>query len=204
MSITGRPPKAVEEQRTCRGGARHGFTLVELVVVLGIVLVMTSIIGPTFRVTPTRQVENTAHMVASQLALARSSALGNHEVLRADFDVPGRAYTAYMDNDNDGVITGSTAEMQAFPQFGRRTLDDLVVFGRGSAPTLPGDGGAGEVTLNQARISFDRQGVPTPWGSMGTIYLTYSRDASAVAAVSVASSGSFTVWRWWPNPGEWR
>lgn len=187
--------------RTSRDG---GFTIIELVLVVAIMLIMTSIIAPTFRVTPTREVENTAHALVAQLEMARTEALGERHMVRVDFDVVSRTYTAYADDDGDDVIGGTAGEIQEFAEFGVRTLPDLVTFGRGTASALPGDGGVGEVTLTGAQLTLDREAIPTPWGTMGTIYITHMRDADAVAAVAVASSGSFKAWRWWPTPGEWR
>ncbi len=181
-----------------------GFTLIEMVVVVTIMLVMTAIIGPTFMMSPTRRVENMAHLIVAHLELARTEALGSRRLVRVDFDVSGGTYTAYADHDDDDAVTAIAAEVLAFQEFGTRTLDDLVIFGRGSASAVPGDSGSGEVTMANDRVSLDNQGVPTPWGTMGTIYLTHSRDNSAVAAISVASSGSFKAWRWWPDDGEWR
>ena len=193
-----------QPRRADRGPGTAGFTLIELVLVVTIILVMTSIIGPTFRMTPSRQVENQAELLVAHLELARTEALGTRRMLRIDFDVVGGTYTAYMDDDNDGVIDADAPEISAFPEFGVRELDNLVIFGRGSATAIPGDAGSGEVTFANDRFTLDNQGIPAPWGSMGTIYITHSRDNTAVAAVSVASSGSFTAWRWWPDAGEWR
>ena len=184
--------------------SQGGFTLVELVFVVLIIFTITSIIAPTFRISPTRQVENMAHLLVAHLELARTEALGNRMFVRVDFDVAGGAYTAYADHDDDDAVTGVQAEVDAFPDFGSRDLDDLVVFGRGTAPALPGDSATGETTLANHRFTLDTQGVPSPWGTMGTIYITHMRDDGAVAAVSVASSGSFKAWRWWPELGEWR
>lgn len=187
-----------------KSSPRAGFTIIELVLVVSIILIMTSIIGPTFRITPTREVENTAHLLVSQLEMARTEALGERHVVKVSFDVINRQYTAYADDDGDDVIAGTSGEIQEFAEFGVRTLPDLVAFGRGTASALPGDGGAGEVTLAGEELTLDREGLPTPWGTMGTIYITHSRDADAVAAVAVASSGAFKAWRWFPEAGEWR
>jgi prepilin-type N-terminal cleavage/methylation domain-containing protein len=188
-----------------RDSAHAGFTLIEILMVVTILLVITSIIAPTFRMSPTRQVENMAHLIAAHLELARTDALGSRHLIRVDFDVSARTYTAYADHDDDGTIGAVAAEIGAFPDFGTRTLEDLIDFGRGSSTTgAPGDSGSGEVTFTNDRFSLDNQGIPTPWGTMGAIYLTHQRDASAVAAITVASSGSFKAWRWWPVPGEWR
>jgi type II secretory pathway pseudopilin PulG len=202
-SVTGRPSSRAN-RRVRHLAGRTGFSLLELVLVVSMIMIMTAIIGPTFRITPTRQVENMAHLIATELEMARAEALGNRETIRVDFDVAGRTYTAYVDHDDDGTISGVAAEALAFPEFGTRELDDRVIFGRGAALALPGDAGSGEVTFASDRFTLDNQGIPTPWGTMGTIYLTHTQSSSAVAAISVASSGSFKAWRWWPSPGEWR
>ena len=197
------PSRALCPTRTSPQDA--GFTLIELVVAVTLMLIMTSILAPNFRMSPTRRVENMAYLIGAHLEMARTHSLGNRRLVRVDFDVVNATYTAYADHDDDDAITAVADEIQAFPGFGVRSLDDLVIFGRGSASSsAPGDSGSGAVTMANDRFSLDRQGVPTPWGLMGTIYLTHSRDNSAVSAISIASSGSFKVWRWWPDPGEWR
>ena len=181
-----------------------GFSLIELIMVVTMLAIMTAIVASTFRMSTTRRVENMAYLVVAHLELARSHALGNRRMVRVDFDVAGGTYVAYADHDLNDSIGAVTAEIQAFPEFGTRTLDDLLIFGRGSASVVPGDAGTAAVTLSNDRLLLDNQGLPEPWGTMGTIYITHSRDNSAVVAISVASSGSFRVWRWWPDAGEWR
>ena len=181
-----------------------GFTIIELLVVVTLLLALTAIVAPTFRISPSRRVENTAYLMVAHLELARTRAMGNRQMVRIDFDVSGGTYTAYADHDSNGAITAIAAEIQAFPEFGVRELDDLVIFGRGAASALPGDSGSGAVTLSNDRVSLDNQGIPVPWGTMGTIYLTHSRDNSAVSAISVSSSGSFKAWRWSPDAGAWQ
>jgi type II secretory pathway pseudopilin PulG len=178
--------------------------MIELVVVIMIIGVMTAIIAPTFRVSEERRVENMAHLVVAHLELARTQALGNRQVVRVDFDEGAGTYVAYADHDEDDAVTGVAAEIAAFPEFGNRELDDLLVFGRGSAPMLPGDVIDEPVTLPSDRITLDNQAIPIPWGTMGTIYITHERDNTAVAAISIASSGSFKAWRWLPATSEWR
>lgn len=178
--------------------------MIELLLVMTLILVMTSIVSPTFRMTPTREVENGANLVASHLEMARSDALGERRVVRIEFDTLGGAYTGYADHDGDDSIAVAVEEVAAFPAFGSRDLDGQVVFGRGSASAVPGDAGPEAVTLAMSRLTFDAQGVPTPWGASGTIYLTHPRDADAVSAISLYPSGAVKTWRWWPGPGEWR
>ena len=181
-----------------------GFTLLEMLIVVTLVLIMGSIVASTFRLSPTRRVENMAYQMVAHLELARSEALNNRHMVRVVFDTIGLGYTAYVDHDDDDSITEVAAEALAFPSFGTRDLEDLVIFGRGAAAKIPGDTGDGGVTLTGGELDLSDQGLPEPWGTMGTIYLVHSRENTAVSAISVASSGSFKAWRWWPDPGEWR
>lgn len=183
---------------------QRGFTLIEIILVVALISIMTSIIAPMWRLSPAQRVENVAYALASELELARSEALADRRLIRIVFDVGADTYVAFEDHDEDGTIGGTADEVAAFPAFGRRTLDGQVTFGRGSASAVPGDGTSGAVTLPSNQLDLSDQGVPTPWGTMGTIYLTHATDNSAVAAISVASSGSFKAWRWYPGDGEWR
>lgn len=184
---------------------RSGFTLIELLMVVTLILVLTSIVAPSFRMSPERRVQNQAFEIVAELELARTQALGTRRLVRVQFDVGGAGYTAFVDHDEDDAIGAVAAEVAAFPEFGVQSLEDLVVFGRGSADAFPGDPLAGAVTLPGNFLELDDQGIPTPWGTRGTIYLTHARDNDAVSAISVSSSGAFRAWRWWPgSPGTWR
>ena len=109
-----------------------------------------------------------------------------------------------MDHDRDGTIGKTPAEVLAFPEFGERELEMFVDFGRGNASTVPGDPSLDAVTLTSATLDLSIQGVPEPWGTMGTVYLVHRDDSDAVMAISIASSGSFKAWRWSPGGNEWR
>lgn len=183
---------------------RGGFSIIELVMVMTMILVLTSIVAPAFRVSPTRRVQNVAHQMVAHLELARTEALGRRLAIQVQFDTVNAQYKAYIDHDDNDAIAGVAAELTAFPDFGTRDLGDLVVFGRGSATVIPGDAGTDGVTLPGANLDIDTEGIPVPWGTMGTIYLVHARDNTAVSAVSVASSGAFKAWRWMPDAGEWR
>lgn len=183
---------------------RGGFSIVEMLMVVIIISVLTSIVAPTFQISSDRRVHNMALQMAAELEMARARALSERRLIRVQFDPGTNRYAALMDHDDDGTIGVIPAEVAAFPEFGILELDDLVVFGRGSASTLPGDPGTDPVTLPSDQLDLDKQAIPSPWGTMGTIYLTHSRDSNAVAAVSVASSGAFKAWRWFPAEGVWR
>ena len=196
-------PKANDNgMRSPRG--TQGFTVVELVIVMAILVIMVGIVAPRLQVSPSRRVEGMAHQMAAHLEMARSNALGKRLKTEIVFDENARTYTAYVDHNRDGNVTQIDAEVSAFPEFGERELERFVDYGRGNASTIPGDPSLDAVTLTSAQLDLSVQGVPEPWGTMGTVYLVHRDDADAVMAISIASSGSFKAWRWSPGGQEWR
>ena len=145
-----------------------------------------------------------AHQMVAHLEMARSNALGKRLRTQVVFDEAARTYTAYVDHDRDGNITQIAAEAEAFPEVAERELEMFIDFGRGNASTVPGDPSLDAVTLTSSTLDLSVQGVPEPWGTMGTVYLVHRNDQDAVMAISIASSGSFKAWRWSPGGGEWR
>ncbi len=188
-------------KRSPRGAS--GFTVIELVIVMSMMVILVGIVAPRIRVSPTRRVQGMAHQIAGHLELARTRALGQRQLVRVNFDETGiQNYTAYVDHDRNDNITEIDAEVEAFFEFGERELEMFVDFGRGNASTIPGDPSLDAVTLASNTLDLSVQGVPAPWGTTGTIYLVHEDDPDAVGAISIASSGSFRAWRWFQ--GEWQ
>ncbi len=197
-----RPKANGNGMRSPRG--TQGFTVVELVIVMAILVIMVGVVAPRLQVSPSRRVEGMAHQMAAHLEMARSNALGKRLKTEIVFDENARTYTAYVDHNRDGNITQIAVEAEAFPEFAVRELERFVDYGRGNASTIPGDPSLDAVTLTSAQLDLSVQGVPEPWGTMGTVYLVHRDDADAVMAISIASSGSFKAWRWSPGGQEWR
>ncbi len=145
-----------------------------------------------------------AHQIVAHLEMARSNALGKRVMTQIVFDEDARTYTAYVDDDRDGTLAQDTDEILAFPEFGARELEMFVNFGQGNASPVAGDPSLDAVTLTNTTLDMSVQGVPEPWGTMGTVYLVHRDDADAVMAISIASSGSFKAWRWIPGAEGWQ
>jgi prepilin-type N-terminal cleavage/methylation domain-containing protein len=197
------PPIVNDDRRRTPRGAQ-GFTVVELVIVMAVLVIMVGIVAPRLQISASRRVEGMAHQIVAQLEMARSNALGKRLMTEVVFDESDRTYTAYVDYDRDGNIQNNDAEVAAFPEFAERELEMFVNFGRGNASPVPGDVSLDAVTLPDATLYLSVQGVPDPWGTMGTVYLVHRDDPDAVMAISIASSGSFKAWRWSPGGEEWR
>jgi type II secretory pathway pseudopilin PulG len=182
----------------------QGFTIVELVIVMSIIMILAGIVAPRLQVSASRRVEGMAHQMVAHLELARSNALGTRQMTKIIFDETEGTYTAYVDHDRDGNITEIFDEVTAFAGFGERDLEMFIEFGQGNASPIPGDASLDAVTIANNTLDLSTQGVPEPWGTMGTVYLVHRDDPDAVAAISIASSGSFKAWRWSPGGSEWR
>ena len=187
-------------KRSPRGAS--GFTIVELVIVMSMMIILVGIVAPRMQVSPTRRIQGMAHQMTGHLELARTRALGQRQLTRVVFDEGERTYTAYVDHDRDDDIREREEEVGAFFEFGERELEMFVDFGRGNASTIPGDPSLDAVTLGSNTLDLSVQGVPEPWGTIGTVYLVHQDDPNAVAAISIAASGSFKAWRWFQ--GEWQ
>ncbi len=187
-------------KRSRRGAS--GFTVVELVIVMSMMVILVGIVAPRLQVSPSRRVEGMARQMVAHLELARSRALGQRQMTRVVFDENKRTYTAYVDYNRDGNVNGNNNEIEPFSEFGERELEMFVDFGRGNASTVPGDPSLEAVTLTSNRLDLSVQGVPEPWGTTGTVYLVHRDDQDVVAAISITSAGSFKAWRWFG--GEWR
>lgn len=182
---------------------RKGFTLIEMLIVISVMSILMAIAIPFMRVSPTRQVRLAATQLSRDLELVRTRALSTRRVSRVSFDGATRSYAGYSDIDEDGLIKETTAEMQALRAFGHREFDARISYGRGSAGPVPGDTAAGgAISFPMGHVEFGARGVTTPFGTRGAVYLVHNSDPEAVAAVSVAGSGSVKLWVY--RGGTWQ
>lgn len=183
---------------------RRGFTLIEMLMVLTVASAMMAIVVPRFRLTDKAKARVAARQLLRDLELSRNRSLSQKKKVRIAFNTVANSYTAYVDHNSDGVIAGSTAERTALNAFGIRQLSSGVVFGRGDATAgVPGEIGVGAVTYAGAVSEFDTRGLPTPVGTIGTVYITATSDPKAVYAVSMTAAGSYRLWQYNTN-GTWQ
>jgi len=181
---------------------KRGFTLIEMIAAITIMGIMLSIAIPRLRVSPSRRVSSEAYRLVQNLELSRTRAMAARRLVRVSFDVDAGSYTAYLDDDGNGQIDETLGERQAMLAAGLVELGPDVNFGRGGAPSVPGDTASGQITFNNDRVEFDGRGVTAPFGARGTIYFVHRDHTNAVAAVSVTSSASFKLWTF--KDGQWQ
>ncbi len=182
--------------------SRSAFTLIELISIMTLMGVMMAMVVPRLRVSPTQHVKLAARQMMRDAELARNRSLAMKAMTRIQFSTGTNRYEAFADHDQNGTISGTAAERQAIRAFGIRVFENNVVFGRGSAPGIPGGTGTGAVTFTDERIEFDQRGLPLPFGARGTVYLTSSVASHVVFAVEFSGAGSLRLWEF--RNGAWQ
>jgi Tfp pilus assembly protein FimT len=84
-----------------RRPGRHGFSLVEIMVIIGIVGVMATLVAPPiFRSVQSNRLQTSADRMAADLQYARSLSIANSQILRFAATAAGYQLT----NPNTGVV----------------------------------------------------------------------------------------------------
>lgn len=192
----------------------RGFTLIELVAVMALLGAVAAIAIPrALKTSPYQEVDHAARRLVGDLEQVRTRAMAAKRRVRVAFDATGRRYMAYMDvsASRDGNITETAAEAEAAHLLASGTgpggapavkLPKDVKYGKGSATTGPlGNGITDPIALSGDEVEFDARGMVTPLGGGGVVYLTYSGETKAVAAVTISGAGAFEVWRY--RNGRW-
>jgi prepilin-type N-terminal cleavage/methylation domain-containing protein len=177
---------------------RRGTSLVEMLIVLVILAIATSMASQRLRPSAKSTVEQNTRMLAQDFDLARTRAFAARSRVRVVLS-PSQ-WQSFVDHDRDSVIAETAVERAAFGPINSHAFDRHVVFGRGTAPALPGDTAA--IVVGTRRIQFGSRGTTEPFGATSVLYLTYDSDSAAVAAVEISPAANVRVWRW--VDGTWR
>lgn len=165
---------------------RRGFTITELIVVLAMAGVLTSIAAPL--VTPGRWRADVGvqEVMAGLGAAQRLAVLRQHDVI-VTFVLDERSLRVHRDGDNDGVVdTGEDVRLLQLPE--------TVGFGLGSTPAIGADPSTATATFDDEgagpRLVFHRNGSAS---EAGRIYLrplegSQSTDAAGARALTVERS----------------
>lgn len=152
-------------------GSRNGFTLLELLIVLGIAAAVAMIAIPSIDVMGMR-VSSSARQVGMTLLNAQRLAILKQHTVIVSFDTAHLMVGLHEDRNNNGTV--DAGENRNFVK-----LEDGVVFGRGSAPAA---------TFGEAAITFEKSQAGMPMvafnrsgsaGEYGGFYMTSKRSAAA-------------------------
>ncbi len=177
-----------------------GFTIFELLVVLGVIGVISAIAVPMFgNAIANFRLSGDAHSVSNSLALAKMRAASNFSRVRLYVDVGSNSYHLESWNKTSSQWT---------VEGGSTYLSNNVSFGFGTVGTPPPNtqatiaqapqctDNAGVAIGNTACLMFNSRGVPidstfSPT-AVDAVYLT---DGTAVYGITVAATGMIRLWR---------
>jgi prepilin-type N-terminal cleavage/methylation domain-containing protein len=177
---------------------RRGTSLVEMLIVLVLLGVLTSIAAPRIRPSAKGTVEQNSRLLAQDLDLARTRAYATRALVRVV--VTDTLWQTFLDQNRDTTINEIALEQIAFGPMNNRILGQHVLFGRGVAPRIPTDSAA--TPTGTRRIQFGPRGTTEPFGTNAVLYLTDDTDLTAVSAVEVTPAANVRVWRW--VDGTWQ
>ena len=186
----------------------RGFTLVEVLVVLAIVLLMAAVAAPAFRAMfADAHILGAGRQFKSQFRLAYSTAVrsGVYTAIRFERREDGTVwYAVYQDGDQDGVRSADIADGKdtllsgPFPLAGGAPGVSVAI--HPGIPALPPETGtlSGDpVRFGSSDIlSFSPYGTATP----GTFYLAGDASQAAVRVTGGSARVRLMVWR----GGRWR
>jgi prepilin-type N-terminal cleavage/methylation domain-containing protein len=184
-----------------------GFTLIEMVVVIILIAVVTSIAVPrAIKLSPMQQVDRAARSLMRDLEQVRMRAIASKRLVRVRFYEAQDFYTAFMDvsPDRSGSISEVPDEVRQSGLIRRGSSSGIpgvvlpkgVKFGAGAAASSPLGGPTAEaIDIENAFVEFDARGLVVPEGAGGVVFLMHEDDPNAVAAVTISGASAFRTWR---------
>lgn len=162
-------------ERSRAAGSRRGFTLVEVLLVLGIVGIVMTIAAPALSPDRWRSDGAVQSVAIAMNAAQRTAVLRQHDVVMT-FDLDADVIQVHHDADNDGVVdTGEDTRLVDMPE--------TIGFANSGAPDL--SQGAGPITWasgsGDPTLTFYRNGSAS---SEGAVYLSPVRGRKASTATS--------------------
>jgi Tfp pilus assembly protein FimT len=177
-----------------RSGKSKGFTITEVIVTFGVILVVAAIAAPQVtRAIRTYRLNGAATDVANMIQRARYEAIRRNVITRARaMQDPSGQWQVWVDNDNDGAI--DTDEPFIF------LPADMSFMAAGNVPPV---GSMGYTNVQQPAnnaIAFDSRGT-VDFGVGGApavlvVFLGIPTDTSyGYRAIALTPSGKTRVWR---------
>jgi prepilin-type N-terminal cleavage/methylation domain-containing protein len=189
-----------------RRSPRNGFSLVELVLSLAVLLVITTLAIPVVvRSLQTYQLNSTASQLAGMLKFAKFDAIRQNTPVSCQIKLSGANWLAWVDSNGNGLADGAEPQMFIGGSF------TLLTAGAVPDPTPitsslgPGFSSFSWVVLSgsNATITYDQRGVI----DAGVVYALYLGNASdpnsGYRAIITMPSGAVQVWTS-SSAGSWQ
>lgn len=170
----------------------RGFTLIEIIVVLAIIMIITAVATPSFvRTIQNYRLTDVATQVTGNLKSARFEAIKRDALVDWKISQTGNTTTVWVDPDRDGVFDGND-KGAIF------NTDINVVAAANAPPGLSGQVGVAALTAvgpGNGTITFDSRGAVTGAPAVYVVYVSDSPTAgNYFRAVILLPSGITQVW----------
>jgi type II secretory pathway pseudopilin PulG len=183
----------------------NGFSLVELVLSLGVLLVITTLAIPVVvRSLQVYQLNSTASQLAGMLKFAKFDAIRQNTPVSCQIKQSGANWLVWVDSNGNGVADGAEPQMFIGGSF------TLLAAAPDPAPitaTLgPGFSGFSWIVLSGANnsITYDQRGVIDAGAAVYALYLGNPNDPNAgYRAIITMPSGAVQVWTS-SSAGNWQ
>ena len=182
--------------------SRNGFSIIELLIVVGIILVVTTIAFPSVtRSMRAYRLSSTAANVAGSLQLARFNAVRLNRTnppVSWRWVIQGNQNILWVDENNNGAPDATEPRVQF--------ATDITVLTAGNAPSVASMGYA-STQISPGAIAFDARGTVNFGANAPTVYVLVfgfaGLPAEGYTAVSVTPFGKMQQWRASAN-GKWQ
>lgn len=185
----------------------HGFSIVELVVVVALILIILAIVAPQIRqAVPLIRARSSAGELSSLMQNARILAAKNNKTYDVKYTTIAGETAAYIDVNSNGVF--DYGEPVVFFNRGVTPAAGAPSGGSGqpSAYVLTGDTTSGTPYDNTATLAFNPRGLPCNYDNStspatcitpaSTYFVYYLNGNSTWAAVVVTKGGRTRVITW--------
>jgi Tfp pilus assembly protein FimT len=180
-----------------REGRMRGFTIVELIVVLAVIMIITAVALPSFiQAYRTYQLNDTATQVAGILKFTRYEAIRLNVTaatpLKAQVRQSGAISNVFTDSNNDGTL--QSTEKQILLSGNVNLVDASTPPNTSGLATAVGVSALANVSLTSGSMAFDQRGAVTP-AAVNVLYIgNLALPNLGNRAVVLLPSGSVQIW----------
>jgi Tfp pilus assembly protein FimT len=180
-----------------REGRMRGFTIVELIVVLAVIMIITAVALPSFiQAYRTYQLNDTATQVAGILKFTRYEAIRLNVAaatpLKAQVRQSGAISNVFTDSNNSGTV--QSTDKQVLFSGNANLVSSSVPPNTSGLATAVGVATLTNVSLSSGSIGFDQRGAVTP-AAVNVLYIgNLALPNLGNRAVVLLPSGSVQIW----------